>query len=90
MRIAFGYVGLLDGDGELPAVPFRRRDGSPGRIDRRVDVLRPARRRRADAPLVVQVSRWDAMKDMAGVLQGFARPRRPVAAGRTSSWPARP
>jgi trehalose synthase len=26
----------------------------------------------ADAPLVVQVSRWDHLKDMAGVLRGFA------------------
>jgi trehalose synthase len=26
----------------------------------------------ADAPLVVQVSRWDRLKDMAGVLRGFA------------------
>jgi trehalose synthase len=27
----------------------------------------------ADAPLVVQVSRWDRLKDHVGVLQGFAR-----------------
>ena len=27
----------------------------------------------ADAPLVVQVSRWDRLKDMAGVMEGFAR-----------------
>jgi trehalose synthase len=26
----------------------------------------------SDAPLVVQVSRWDRLKDMAGVLEGFA------------------
>ena len=34
-----------------------------------------------DAPLVVQVSRWDRLKDMAGVMHGFARmsPRRPDA-----------
>src|SRR5207249_6928895 len=25
-----------------------------------------------EAPLVVQVSRWDRMKDMAGVMSGFA------------------
>lgn len=34
-----------------------------------------------DAPLVVQVSRWDRLKDMPGVMLGFARmaPRRPDA-----------
>lgn len=34
-----------------------------------------------DAPLVVQVSRWDRLKDMPGVMRGFARmsPRRAAA-----------
>jgi trehalose synthase len=72
VRVALGYVGLLDGDGARPAVPFARRDGSPGRIDRRVDVLQTGPPPPADAPLVVQVSRWDALKDMAGVMEGFA------------------
>ena len=53
-RRSCGYVGLLGGDGELPAVPFRRRDGSPGRIDRRVDILQtgppPPPRRAARRP----------------------------------------
>ena len=73
VRVALGYVGLLDGDGALPVVPFRRRDGSPGRIDHRVDILQTGPPPPRDAPLVVQVSRWDAMKDMAGVMEGFAR-----------------
>jgi trehalose synthase len=66
VRVILGYVGL-------PAVPFTRRDGSPGRIERRVDVLQTGPPPPADAPLVVQVSRWDRMKDMAGVMEGFAR-----------------
>ncbi len=38
--LALGYVGLLDGAIETPpAVSFARRDGSPGRINRRVDVV---------------------------------------------------
>jgi trehalose synthase len=71
-RQALGYVGLLDGGGEPPAVPFARRDGSPGRIDRHVDVLQSGPPVPPQAPLVLQASRWDSMKDMAGVLEGFA------------------
>jgi trehalose synthase len=72
VRVALSYVGLLGGGGSPPAVPFTRRDGSPGRVNRRVDVLQTGPPAPADAPLVVQVSRWDRMKDMAGVMTGFA------------------
>ena len=71
-RLTLSYVGLLDGAIETaPAVPFTRRDGSPGRINRRVDVVQTGPPASADAPLVVQISRWDRMKDMAGVMNGF-------------------
>jgi trehalose synthase len=73
VRLALSYVGLLGGGGSPPAVPFTRRDGSPGRVNRRVDVLQTGPPAPADAPLVVQVSRWDRMKDMAGVMTGFAQ-----------------
>jgi trehalose synthase len=72
IRLALGYVGLLDGDGNPPVVPFARRDGSPGRIDRHVDILQSGPAPQPDAPLVAQVSRWDAMKDMSGVMEAFA------------------
>jgi trehalose synthase len=72
VRLALGYVGLLDGDGQPPNVPFTRRDGSPGRIDRHVDVLQSGPAAPPDAPMVIQASRWDWMKDMAGVMEGFA------------------
>jgi trehalose synthase len=71
-RLALGYVGLLDGGGTPPVVPFARRDGSPGRITRRVDVVQAGPPPPADAPFVLQASRWDALKDMAGVMEGFA------------------
>ncbi len=71
-RQVLTYAGLLSGDGAVPAVPFTRRDGSPGRINRRVDVLQTGPPPAPEAPLVVQVSRWDRMKDMTGVLRGFA------------------
>jgi trehalose synthase len=70
--LTLSYVGLLDGTIETaPTVRFTRRDGSPGRINRRVDVVQSGPPPPADAPLVVQVSRWDRMKDMAGVMSGF-------------------
>jgi trehalose synthase len=72
-RLALAYVGLLQGDGEPPVVPFARRDGSPGRINRHADVLQSGPPALPDAPLVIQASRWDRMKDMAGVMEGFAR-----------------
>jgi trehalose synthase len=73
VRLALAYAGLLEGDGAPPIVPFTRRDGSPGRITRRADVVQTGPPPPPDAPLVVQASRWDAMKDMAGVMEGFAR-----------------
>jgi trehalose synthase len=72
VRRALSYVGLRAGAGAPPAVPFTRRDGSPGRIDRHADVLQTGPATPPDAPLVVQVSRWDRMKDMPGVMAGFA------------------
>ena len=72
VRLALGYTGLLEGDGSPPVVPFRRRDGSPGRIDRHVDVVQSGPPVPVAAPMVLQASRWDVMKDMPGVMEGFA------------------
>jgi trehalose synthase len=70
--LTLAYVGLLDGTTETPpAVSFARRDGSPGRINRRVDVVQTGPPAPSDAPLIVQISRWDRMKDMPGVMSGF-------------------
>jgi trehalose synthase len=72
VRLVLGYVGLLEGDGLPPIVPFARRDGSPGRINRRVDIVQSGPPAPPDAPLVLQASRWDRIKDMDGVMEGFA------------------
>jgi trehalose synthase len=74
VRLILSYVGLIDGSIETaPAVSFTRRDGSPGRIDRRVETVQTGPPAPADAPLVVQISRWDRLKDMAGVMRGFVQ-----------------
>ena len=72
VRLALSYIGVLADGGAPPAVPFTRRNGSPGRINRRVDALHTGPPPPADSPLVAQVSRWDRMKDMPGVMSGFA------------------
>jgi trehalose synthase len=70
--VALQYVGILDGGGHQPLATFTRRDGSPGRIDRHADILQTGPAPPADAPLVMQASRWDSMKDMAGVMTAFS------------------
>jgi len=72
VRLALAHVGLLAGGGDPPAVPFTRRDGSPGWILNRVDAVESHGPAPAAAPLVLQASRWDRLKDMAGVMVGFA------------------
>jgi len=62
--------GAHEGDGS--AAYFTRLDGTPGRIDRRIErndsPVLPA-----TAPAVVQVSRWDRLKDPIGVLHAFRK-----------------
>jgi trehalose synthase len=65
------HVGLIRGD--LDRVPaFHRLDGSPARVDHVADIVRAGPPPAPDAPLVIQVSRWDRLKDMEGVMRGFA------------------
>jgi trehalose synthase len=49
---------------------FVREDGTPGRVDRRAD-LSDSRPLPAEVPALVQVSRWDRLKDPLGVLRAF-------------------
>jgi trehalose synthase len=65
-----GLAEAVDGNrGHRPH--FRHTDGSPGRVNRRADVLQAGPSAPLDRPLVVQVSRWDRAKDMLGVLEAF-------------------
>ena len=65
------HVGLVRGD--LDRVPaFTRLDGSPARVDHVADLVRAGPPPSPEAPFVIQVSRWDRLKDMQGVMQGFA------------------
>ena len=64
-------TGLSDGDHHREA-RFVRQDGTPGRVDRVARTWEYCSIPSA-APLVVQVSRWDRLKDPLGVIDGFAR-----------------
>jgi trehalose synthase len=55
--------------GGEPAV-FRRRDGTSAPVAHAADVVEDAPLP-PEVPFVTQVSRWDALKDPAGVLRGF-------------------
>lgn len=72
-RAILRQVGLISGDPTADAVvpSFVRADGSAGRVDRRADVMRMGQPPDPNTPLIVQVSRWDKMKDPVGVLRGF-------------------
>jgi trehalose synthase len=54
------------------APTFTRLDGSPGRVDRAARRWERRRLRSSDR-VVVQISRWDALKDPIGVIRGFAQ-----------------
>jgi trehalose synthase len=71
VRAVLHASGIL-ADGEEPAPPtFERQDGTPGRIERRAKMVED-QRLRDETPVVLQVSRWDRLKDPLGVIEGFA------------------
>jgi trehalose synthase len=71
-RAILTHVGLaVDDAGDDPPV-YTHQDGTPGRVDRLCEVLSTGPPPSYDDPLVVQVSRWDRLKDPMGVMIGFA------------------
>ena len=66
------HAGLLAGDAVGAAASFSRRDGSRGHVARRADLLGTGSPPEPSVPIVLQASRWDVMKDMRGVMIGFA------------------
>jgi trehalose synthase len=65
-------VGLVDAPPDGDELMFFRRDGSPGVLRAHTGLLVDGEPPPVDARLVVQVSRWDRLKDMGGVMAGFA------------------
>ena len=70
-------AGILDDAGVIHeatdgSATFVRQDGSPGRVDRKATFHDGGDAPPSGVPLVVQVSRWDRLKDPVGVIRGFA------------------
>ena len=63
-------VAGLNDDGATGTPTFTREDGSPGRVERPATTFE-GRMLRPDDPVVLQVSRWDRLKDPLGVIKGF-------------------
>lgn len=63
-------AGIIDDGGREPTT-YSRADGSPGRVEHAATMVESTRIG-SDTPLVVQISRWDRLKDHVGVLEGFA------------------
>jgi trehalose synthase len=64
-------IGVLDGAVAHGPTSFVRRAGGAGAVARTAEITGDGRPG-PDDPLVVQVSRWDQLKDMPAVMRGFA------------------
>lgn len=67
-----GMCGLIETDATNGgSLRFAHRDGTPGQVRKHRDLLRDGGGIPDSAQLVLQVSRWDRLKDPLGVLRGF-------------------
>lgn len=63
---------LFSGEPEGAEPSYLRPDGGTGRVERHAIVLREGDAPPLGTPVVLQVSRWDRLKDPLGVMRGFA------------------
>ena len=66
-------AGLVRSAAPERPISFHRRDGSLGCIRPHIDLIADGAPPPPEARVIVQVSRWDRLKDMAGVLTSFSR-----------------
>jgi trehalose synthase len=72
VRSILARIGLLPESAGAAPPEFMHRDGLPGTVTDVADIVAEGARLDPDAPVVVQISRWDRLKDMFGVMSGFA------------------
>jgi trehalose synthase len=80
VRAAIAQIGAAAGQFAGAVCHYTRRDGSPGELHQPASVVAEALPG-LDDPVVVQVSRWDRLKDMSGVMRGFAEHVAPYGPG---------
>ncbi len=73
VRAILVKTGIIEGPMGTGRPCFIREDGSTGLVERCADTLHLGRPPAFDRRLVVQVARWDDLKDPVGVLVAFAR-----------------
>ncbi len=66
------HAGIIQGAAGNGLTEFTLGDGSSGRVNRMADIVRTGPAPGPDARFAVQVSRWDRLKDMQGVMEAFA------------------
>jgi trehalose synthase len=71
VRAILTTLGVLDGTAPQVPARFVRRDGDVDTVTRAA-VVTGEGRPGPDDPVLLQVSRWDRLKDMTGVMRGFA------------------
>jgi trehalose synthase len=69
VRAILGIAGL-DDDSQGGAPTFTREDGATGLVEHPAQIVEGGLLR-SDDPMVLQVSRWDRLKDPVGVIRGF-------------------
>jgi trehalose synthase len=72
VRAILVQSGMLAGEPDGSRPSYRRPDGSEAAVERRVELAGARALPDNGTPLVVQVSRWDRLKDPIGVMRGFA------------------
>lgn len=68
------HVGILEGQAQShdsPALEYHRPDGRRGLVRRLRNVVLDGGPLPQNVPVVLQVSRWDRLKDMGGVMKAF-------------------
>jgi trehalose synthase len=80
VRAILVKLGVLDDPASTAPATFTRRDGDMGTVTRQAVIIGEGRPG-PDDPVLLQVSRWDRLKDMAGVMRGFADHVAPGGAG---------
>jgi trehalose synthase len=70
VKAILGAAGIYDGDYDAGEAMFTRVDGSPARVSSKAEIWQGGPLRDGDR-YVLQVSRWDRLKDPIGVIRGF-------------------